>query len=130
MIKGNHPRICGVNACPIPKIQLPNGVWICPAYYGSPMHYCSPHQFDDPDEARRKLEARAGLSLEAYLWFTNRWEGPKCPRCGKILGYVDGHWICSTPWRECGIMTDGTLFKVENMEAKIIERSIGKRGYG
>ena len=31
-----------------------------------------------------------------------------CPICGKKKGYIEGSWICFTPWWECGInsMTD------------------------
>ena len=36
---------------------------------------------------------------------------PRCPKCDKQLGFVDGAWICFTRWQDCGIMMEGYFTK-------------------
>jgi ribosomal protein L37AE/L43A len=118
---------CGF--CEQPRIQFPNGIWACPHFYGSSLHgqfyLTQDHEGnplsleDNENRWRKEIEEYTGLSLEAYLWFIGKWN-PNCPRCGKRITYIDGAWICFTPYWNCGIMCDG-YFKVDNMELKFVE---------
>ncbi len=60
------PGRCNINACPGEKFQLSTGVWVCPAYYGSPMHGSSVMRLDTQAAVDADLERYAGCSVEQY----------------------------------------------------------------
>ena len=60
------PGKCNINACPAEKVQLSTGVWVCPAYYGSPKHGSSVMRHDTQAPIDADLERYAGCSVEQY----------------------------------------------------------------
>ncbi len=64
--KDRSPGRCNINACPVERVQLSSGVWVCPVYYRSPMHGSSTLRFNTREEVDADLERYAGCSVEQY----------------------------------------------------------------
>ncbi len=68
--------------CGGPRVQLSNGIWVCPMFYGSPMHNCDPYvwehyqalgeKYHEYYSAEECLEDYAGMPVEQYLKETGR----------------------------------------------------------
>ena len=64
--ENRKPGRCNINACPVEKVQLSIGTWVCPVYYGSPMHGSSVMRLDTQEAIDADLERYAGCSVEQY----------------------------------------------------------------